>query len=189
MSNAMRKLTAVAAAAVLLLAGCAPSGGESPTPSTSESASPPPTTSSPTPTAPETVTVPLTLYYVALGDEGVTGEPIGCGDSLVAFTTEPVTTDDVLRSSMERLLADTDRNLGGSGLYSAIPGGTLSYVDGSVDDGTVTVELTGLPSPAGECDNPRIELQLERTAMAATDATDALVLVDGVPIADVLSLK
>ncbi|WP_448809097.1 GerMN domain-containing protein [Agromyces bauzanensis] len=188
MSSASRIMAATLTAALLLLAGCAPSGGETPTPSASESASPSPTTS-PTPTAPETRTVPLTLYYVALGDEGVTGEPLGCGDSLVAFTTEPVTTDDVLRSSMERLLADTVRNLGGSGLYSAIPGGTLSYVDGSVDDGTVTVELTGLPAPAGECDNPRIESQLERTAMAATDATDALVLVDGVPIADVLSLK
>lgn len=187
MRSASRAMTAMTAV-LLLLAGCAPSGGESPTPSATESAGPQPT-ASPAPTAPETRTVPLTLYYVALGDEGVTGEPIGCGDSLVAFTTEPVTTDDVLRSSMERLLADTDRNLGGSGLYSAIPGGTLSYVDGSVEAGTVTVELTGRPAPAGECDNPRIELQLERTAMAATDATDALVLVDGVPIADVLSLK
>ncbi|WP_448003588.1 GerMN domain-containing protein [Agromyces bauzanensis] len=187
MWDARRIMATVAAAATLLLAGCAPPGGPS-APPTTGSATPSPTTS-PTPSAPETRTLPLTLYYVALGDDGASGEPLGCGDSLVPFTTEPVTTDDVLRSSMERLLADSDRNLGGSGLYSALPGGTLSYVDGSVDGGTVTVELTGRPAPAGVCDNPRIEAQLERTAMAATDASDGLVLVDGVPIADVLSLK
>jgi Sporulation and spore germination len=131
----------------------------------------------------------LTLYYIRLSDDGASGEPIGCGDSLVAITSEPVTTNDVLRASVESLLDDTQRNLDGSGLYTALPGGTLSYVDGAVDDGTVTVNLTGLPAPAGECDNPRIQGQLERTAMAATDATEARILVDGVPLADLLSLK
>ena len=168
----------------LALAGCA-AGDEEP----SESASPPPTTSSASPTpSREPEAAPLTIYYVQLGDAGASGELLGCGDSIVAFETEPVATDDPLAASMERLLSDPERELE-SGLYSAIPGGTLAYVGGDVVDGTVTVQLTGSPAPAGECDNPRIETQLKRTAMAAVGATDAVVLVDGVPIEDLLSLK
>ena len=136
----------------------------------SQSASPPPATSSASPSpSSEPEAAPLTIYYVLLGDEGASGELLGCGDSIVAYETEPVATDDPLSASMERLLSDPARELE-SGLYSAIPGGTLAYVGGDVVDGTVTVQLTGSPAPAGECDNPRIETQLKRTAMAAVDA-------------------
>lgn len=161
----------------LLLIGCTPA--PSPTPSPSGS-----TSESPTPEP-----MPLTLYYVAIGDEGASGDPIGCGDSLVAVETEPVTTDDPLRESMERLLSATERVIGESGLITALADGTLSYVSGSVEGSVVTVELTGQVAPAGECDDPRIIEQLERTALAATGASEARILVDGELIQDVLSLK
>ncbi|MTH67160.1 hypothetical protein GJ743_02075 [Agromyces bracchium] len=181
-------MAATTALAVLAFSGCAPDTGEptdSPTPAATSSE---PTT--PAATAPGPVAERLVLFYVAYGDEGTVGEPIGCGDSLVGIVTEPVTTADPLRESMERLLAGTSRDLGTTGLHSALPGGTLAYTDGGLGaDGVVTVELTGLPSPAGSCDNPRIEAQLERTAMEAVGASEALVLVDGVPIEDVLSLQ
>ena len=185
----MRRNHAAAAAVMLValgLAGCAPDAGPGGSPTATPSASP---TASPTP-SPTPQAAPLTLYYVVLGDNGASGEMIGCGDSLVASETDPVATDDPLRASMERLLADPERELGGTpSLYSAIPGGTLAYVSGEVDGGTVTVELTGAPAPAGECDNPRIETQLKRTAMAASGASEAVILVDGETIEDVLSLK
>ncbi|WP_082590606.1 GerMN domain-containing protein [Agromyces sp. Soil535] len=170
----------------MAITGCVPGGdGETSSPPVQTSPASPTTSPSPTPRA-----APLTLYYVVLGDGGASGEPLGCGDSLVAFETEPVSTDDPLRAGMERLLADPERELGASGLYSAIPGGTLEYLSGGVDGtGTVTVELTGRPAPAGVCDNPRIESQLERTAMAAAGASAAVILVDSVPIEEVLSLQ
>lgn len=164
-----------AVATSLILLGCTPTPGPSPSPSASESPSPEP--------------APLVLYYVAIGDEGASGEPFGCGDSLVAVETEPVATADPLRASMERLLSDPDREIGESGLTTALAQGTLSYVDGSVMGSEVTVELTGEPRPAGECDDPRIIEQLERTALAATGASEARILVDGVLIQDVLSLR
>ena len=174
MSVVVRVIVGVVATSLVLL-GCTPGSSPSPSPSASESPPPEPT--------------PLTLFYVAIGDDGVSGEPFGCGDSLVSIETEPVATNDVLRASMERLLSDTDREIGESGLMTALAEGTLSYVSGSVEDSLVTVELTGEPAPAGECDDPRIIEQLEGTALAATGATDVRILVDGVPIRDVLSLR
>jgi hypothetical protein len=174
-----------------LLAGCTV-GDVSPSPTANESATAPPTrteTAQPTTPGPEPTAAPLTIFLVLIGDDGASGEPIGCGDSLVPVTTEPIATDDPLRASILRLLEAPEGEVIDQPYYTAVPGGTLDYVDGRLeDDGTVTVELTGAPLPGGECDDPRIIAQLERTAMFATGASDATVLVDGVPIEEFLRL-
>jgi hypothetical protein len=57
-------------------------------------------TSEPTFTGfPEQV-APLTVYYVAVGDNGISGPKIGCGDSVVATTTAPVRFRDQLGPSI-----------------------------------------------------------------------------------------
>jgi hypothetical protein len=189
----LRSLTAVAAAAVVagLLAGCT-AGDATPSPSESGSTTAPatpPETPPPTSPGPEPTAAPLTIFLVLIGDDGASGEAIGCGDSLVPVTTEPIATDDRLRASILRLLEAPEGEVIDQPYYTAVPGGTLDYVDGRLEpDGTVTVELTGAPLLGGECDDPRIIAQLERTAMFATGASDATVLIDGVPIEEFLRL-
>jgi hypothetical protein len=189
----LRGATAAAATAMVaaLLAGCTV-GGAAPTPSANESATAPPTpTESLEPTTPgvEPTPAPLTIFLVLIGDDGASGEPIGCGDSLVPVTTEPIATDDRLRASIVRLFEAPEGEVIDRPYYTAVPGGTLDYVDGRLEsDGTVTVELTGTPLLGGECDDPRIVAQLERTAMFATGASEAEILIDGVPIEEFLRL-
>lgn len=187
---------AVAVASVLL-SGCTAGGPIGPTasPTSGPSATAPPSSAQPSTAPPETpgpTAVPtpreLTVYFVRIGDDGASGERIGCGDSLVPVTTTPIATDDPLRASIVRLLETPEGEVLSSGLRTAVPGGTLDYVSGRVEGDTVTVELTGMPLPGGECDDPRIEAQLERTAMAATGASEALILIDGVPIEEFLRL-
>lgn len=186
-----------AAALIAVLVACTP-GAPFPTPAApSDGPTGPPTSTPPTgePTSPEptggppAAASPLTLYLVRLGDDGASGEPIGCGDSLVPVETEPIATDDPLRAAIVRLLETPEGTVVDSGLYTAVPGGTLDYVDGWVDpDDTVIVELTGMPLLRDECDGPRVEAQLERTAMTATGAWAAVVLLDGVRIEQALGL-
>lgn len=189
-----RTTTAAATAAVvLLLAGCGTDGGPAPTTTSAPPTGSPPATSTtepaPTPPGPDATPAPLTLYLVRVGDDGASGEPIGCGDSLVAVPTEPITTDDPLRASITRLLQTPEGETVDTGLYTAVPGGSLDYVDGRLEaDGTVTVELTGRPLLRGVCDDPRLEAQLERTAMTATGASEARILIDGVPLEEYLRL-
>ena len=175
------RLAGVLALSVLLVAGCTTE--PAPRPTDSGAVSPTPSASA----TPEEVL--LRLFYVAVGDDGASGEAFGCGDSLIEIESEPVVTDDVLRATIERLLADTEREIGESGLSTALAESSLTYVDGAVQDGIVTVDLSGELAPAGECDNPRIELQLERAAMAATGADEARVFVNGERLEDVLSLR
>ncbi|MET1034753.1 MAG: GerMN domain-containing protein [Arthrobacter sp.] len=134
-------------------------------------------------------TAALTVYYVAVGDAGVSGPEIGCGDSLVATETEPVTFTNQVEAAITRLLADRDRSHGESGLVNSLYQSTLDYVSSSVEGGTVTVELTGEPRSGGICDDPRIQAQLRHTARAAAGADEAQILIDGEPIEEVMSLK
>ncbi|MFJ6077077.1 hypothetical protein ACIQC0_02080 [Pseudarthrobacter sp. NPDC092419] len=157
-------------------------------PPSSAPASPPPT-AGPAPTGLPEQVAPLTVYYVAVGDNGVAGPAIGCGDSAVATTTAPVRFTDQVGPSIRTLLANKSRDVGLSGLVNALYQSNLAYVGGELSGSTITIWLTGQFMPGGVCDVPRAKAQLEYTAMAASGATSAQVFVNGRPIDEVLSLK
>jgi len=160
-----------------------------PTSTTASAPSSAPATEEPTtPAFPEQVS-PLTIYYVAIGDNGVSGPAVGCGDSLVATTTEPVRFTDQVGPSIGTLLANKSRDVGLSGLVNVLYQSDLTYAGGELTGSTITIWLSGQFMLAGVCDIPRAKAQLEYTAMAASGATSAYVLVNGRPIDEVLSLK
>jgi len=134
-------------------------------------------------------TQPLKMYMVAVDDNGISGNLIGCGDSAVSVTTEDVTTNDFIKATMERLLSNKNQFYGESGLYNALYKSSLVYVSSSVSGDTVTVKLSGTFSLGGECDNPRVQSQLELSAKAAAGVEKAAILVNDKPLSEVLSLK
>lgn len=166
----------------------------SPAPTPTASAPPssapatPPATAAPTSAFPEQE-APLTIYYVAIDDQGVSGPAIGCGDSLVATTTGPVRFTDQVGPSISTLLANKSRDVGLSGLVNALYQSNLTYLGGELAGSTITIYLSGQFMLGGVCDVPRAKAQLEYTAMAASGATSAQVFVNGRPIDEVLSLK
>lgn len=157
-------------------------------PPSSAPASPPPT-AEPTPTGLPEQVAPLTIYYVAVGDNGISGPAIGCGDSLVATTTGPVRFTDQVGPSINTLLANKNRDIGLSGLINVLYQSNLTYVGGELNGSTITIWLSGQFMLGGVCDIPRAKAQLEYTAMTASGATSAQVFVNGRPIDEVLSLK
>ncbi|MFQ6155904.1 hypothetical protein ACLMMA_05400 [Micrococcus luteus] len=134
-------------------------------------------------------TAPLTLYYIAIGDGGVSGPSVGCGDSAVATYTAPVTFRDQVGPSLTRLFANRSREIGESGLVNVLYQSTLKYLGGSFDGTTITVYLSGSFFLGGVCDIPRAEAQINLTAITAAGAKRAAVFVNGRPMAEVLSLK
>lgn len=136
-----------------------------------------------------TVTGPLTLYYIAIGDNGQSGEKIGCGDSAVAITTADVTTDDVVKSTFEKLLSNKNQWYGESGLYNVLYNSNLAFVSSTKSGDKVTVNLTGSLSLAGECDNPRVQAELEMAAKKAANVTNVDIFINSIPLNEVLSLK
>lgn len=157
-------------------------------PPSSAPASPPAAEEPAPPGLPEQV-APLTIFYVAIDDNGISGPLIGCGDSLVATTTAPVRFTDQVRPSIETLLANKSRDVGLSGLVNVLYQSNLTYAGGELNGSTITIYLNGQFMLGGVCDTPRAKAQLEYTAMAASGATSAQVFVNGRPIDEVLSLK
>lgn len=174
---------------VLAVSGC--TGGSSPDPDQTTTPPATATTSAPPDDSPSAspTTAALTLFYVAIGDEGVSGPEIGCGDSIVATESAPVEFTDQVEASMSTLLADDEREHGASGLQNTLVASDLEFVSAQVAADTVTVDLTGRVVSGGVCDDPRIIEQLKYTAMTAAGTGSAEILVDGEAIEDVLSNK
>lgn len=201
--------SSASASASTTAGGTSASPSPSASASTTASASPAPSSSSPAPatTAPPAPpapppssapaaegqlpeqTAPLTIYYIAIGDGGVSGPSLGCGDSAVATYTEPVTFRDQVGPSLTRLFSNHARDVGESGLVNVLYQSNLRYLGGSFDGTTITVYLSGSFMLGGVCDIPRAEAQINLTAAAAAGARRAAVFVNGRPLADVLSLK
>ncbi len=190
----------------LLLAGC--SGPPAPSPSSSSGPSATATGTGPStattadsgtgsassgpaspPSTAAAVTGPVTLYYVAFADNGVAGPMIGCGDSIVATTSAPLTYTNKLQAAVTTLLANHSAEVGQSGLNNALWQSSLALEDASIAGSVATVKLSGQFVQGGECDAPRIIAQLRQTATAASGAATVNININGIPLEKALSLK
>lgn len=150
---------------------------------TSSSAEPSNSAPEPAPT-----TAALTLYFIAEGDGGVSGPAIGCGDSAVAVTSQPVSYTDPVEAALQTLFANHSQSYGQSGLNNALWQSQMSV--SSIDrSGTqITAHLSGTLMMGGECDIPRVEQQILLTAEHAAGAPVAITL-NGKTLSEALSLK
>jgi len=174
-------------ASLLVISGCA-----SPSPQvtrTTEPTATPGSQATATPTSgPETVEI--NQYLVALEDEGQTGEPIGCGDSLVAVPIQVESTDNPLKAAYEHLLSIKERTVEPHGLYNALYQSELSVEEIDLDEnGLARVFLSGSYMLGGTCDNPRFEAQLTHTALQFPQVQQVEVFINGEPLEDILSLR
>lgn len=130
----------------------------------------------------------ITFYLVALEDQGQSGIPIGCGDSLVEVTQPVDPTTQPARAALERLFSFKTQYVGESGLYTALYQSNLQVDSVAIDaDGTAHVALSGQPRLGGTCDVPRFQGQIEQTIQAAPGVKVVEVTINGRPIEEVLS--
>lgn len=132
------------------------------------------------------------IFMIALEDQGKAGLAVGCGDSAVAVDTpiDPTSkTADALSKALQALLAAGEKYAGGAGLYNALKQSTLVVDAVTVENGKATVKLSGTLLLGGECDNPRVQAQLEQTAKQFPDIQQVEIFVNGKTLAEALSLK
>lgn len=190
----------VALTAGISLSACT-SPEPAPTPGTSSaapssSAVPAPNTaptntrsSTPTSSSAQPSTAALTIFYVAVDDQGKSGPKIGCGDSMVATESAPETFTDQVEASIKMLLNDKSSEHGQSGLVNALAASDLRFIDSKISGDEVAIDLSGTVSSGGTCDDPRIIEQLKYTAKTAAGVGSARILIDGIDIGKVLSQK
>ena len=173
-----------------------PAATAQPTPSPN-----PPATATPVPVAPTATPAPrntpatardnmsVKIFMIAMEDNGRTGKKIGCNDSAVAVTRTIARTNAPLTAAYHELLSLHDHDYGQSGFYNALWSSRLSVKGITIIAGRATVNLTGQLSLGGVCDNPRVAAQLAETALQFPTVRTVDVLINGVPLEQLLSSR
>lgn len=127
------------------------------------------------------------LYFIAMGDNGVSGPLVGCGDSVVAVNAtlpSAPTLAGRVTAALQTLFALRDPYYGMSGLYNALYENALTVDHVEIQGTVAAVYLSGTPHSRGTCDDPRIEAQVVYTAKQFPGLTNAVVVLDGGPMFD-----
>jgi LysM repeat protein len=127
------------------------------------------------------------IYLIALGDGGASGPLLGCNDSAVGVTVTFEPTQAPLTAALTLLLNINESFYGQSGLYNALNPSDLSVQTIEIVDGQATIALGGELVLGGACDGPRVQAQLEQTALQYSTVEAVTILVNGKPLNDVLS--
>jgi hypothetical protein len=147
----------------------------------------------PTPTLVVPTSIPelqrVQVYLIALEDNGVSGQPVGCGDSAIPVQVEITPTKEVLRASLDKLLALKEQNYGESGLYNALYQSDLQVDRITLENGKAEIYLTGTLMLGGVCDNPRVKAQLEATALQFSTVQEVSIFINGMTVDEALSLR
>jgi hypothetical protein len=134
----------------------------------------------------------LNIFLIAGGDNGRHGKRIGCGDSVVPMEVEIAPTTDItttVKAALNQLFSISDKYVGQSGLYHSLAASHLQIDDISINNGNATIRLTGSLSLSGECDNPRVEAQLEATILQFPQISGASIYLNDKTLNEALSLS
>jgi hypothetical protein len=127
----------------------------------------------------------VNTYMIALDDGGKTGEPIGCGDSLVPVPIDVAggaTTEIKITQALTKLFSFHDRDYGESGLINALAPSQLRVDKIALQGSTAAVYLSGTISLGGVCDTPRVSSQISATATQFPGVQRAIIVINGGPI-------
>lgn len=142
----------------------------------------------PTEELPGAIPAEASLRYVIYEDGGVTGELIWCNDSLVPVSVfvPPYSSRAEVMDHLYMALINAEGQTGI--LETAIPD-SLVVAEAVVTWGKATISLSGTLMIAWVCDHPRIQEQLTRVAWQFPEITEVEIWINGVTLADYLSLE
>lgn len=151
----------------------------------------PPTSTMPATIPPSATAAEQTvkIVLIELEGNGQSGPLVGCGDSAIPITVTIPRTQGVLRASLEKLLSAKQQFYGESGYYNALYQSDLQVASVKIEQGKAIIHLTGTLMLGGTCDAPRVEAQIEQTALQFSTVSDVAVFVNDVPLEEALSTK
>jgi spore germination protein GerM len=127
------------------------------------------------------------LFLIAIDDAGRSGRQIGCGDSVVAVTREIRRSRTPLRATIEELLRLPERYGSDPELYNALHQPDLRLESISVRRGLARINFAGQLVTRGVCDSPRVQAQIEETAVQFPIVKKVQVFINGTPLSEYLS--
>ncbi len=129
------------------------------------------------------------IVLIELEGNGQSGPLVGCGDSAISINVTIPPTQGVLRAALEKLFSARQQFYGESGYYNALHQSNLAIESVRIEQGNAIIHLTGTITLGGVCDAPRVQAQIEQTALQFSTVSDVTVFVNDVPLEDVLSSR
>ena len=130
----------------------------------------------------------IKIFLIALEDNSATGKKIGCNDSAIPVLIHIEPTLGVLRGSLNELFKlEGEREYGLSGLYNSLYQSHLSIDSLNIVNREAIIKLSGNLISGGVCDDPRIQAQLEETALQFNTIDKVSIFINGIPLAQQLS--
>lgn len=129
------------------------------------------------------------IYLIIVGDAGEHGQYVGCDDSAVPVEVSFEPTVAPLTVALETLLSVDagSYTYAGQPLDNALDGSDLTVAGITIEDGTATITLSGSLVIGGVCDAPRVEAQIEKTALQFDTVKAVEITLNGEPLEDYLS--
>ena len=123
------------------------------------------------------------IYLIAIGDNGHSGQLVGCQDSLIPVSGLDIgnqpTTEGKIAAALGKLFAIHDQYYGESGLYNALYMSHLSVDSVTLDGSRAVVHISGTFQLGGVCDTPRVIGQIQSTVLQFPGITRADVVYKG----------
>jgi LysM repeat protein len=134
------------------------------------------------PPTPAPATTRVNIYMIGIG-----GGNVGCGDQVVPVRRDVPRTNAPLTAALNLLLSQKSQYYGESGLYNALYQSNLRIASITRSGSAWTINLAGTLRLGGVCDNPRVEAQLEQTALQFSTVKSVRYFVNGTPLETLLS--
>jgi spore germination protein GerM len=127
------------------------------------------------------------VFLIAVDDAGRSGKKIGCDDSVVAVTRALRPTRTPLKAALKELLR-IPRSYGSEPeLYNALHQSELRLESVSIRRDVARLNFAGRLVTGGVCDSPRVQAQIEETALQFPTVKQVKVFINGTPLSAYLS--
>jgi len=127
------------------------------------------------------------LFLIAVDDAGRSGKKIGCGDSVVAVTRKLPPTRTPMKAALEELLRIPRIYGSEPELYNALHQSELRLERVSIRRNVARLNFIGRLVTGGVCDSPRVQAQIEETALQFPTVKNVRIFISGAPLSEYLS--
>lgn len=144
----------------------------------------------PTPAPGGTLFDRANIYLIALEDAGGSGQAVGCNDSAIPVVRTFTPTVAPLTAALQVLLSlGSNPYYGESGLYNALYQSSLQLDSVNIVNREAIIQLSGQLVAGGVCDVPRLQAQLQLTALQFATVERVRIFVNGQPLEQLLSAQ
>ena len=131
----------------------------------------------------------ITIYLIAIDDNGKSGKKMETGDSIIPIKRTIADSSAPLKDTLNLLFSLKDRSYGESGLYNSLYQSNLKVESASIVNSVATVKLSGNFVLGGVMDNPRVKAQITETALQFSNIKEVKIFIGDKTIDEALSLK